>query len=69
MGVTTVDIDKVLLREAKQVLGAPTVKATIDQALREAVMRRRQAAALDGLASLDLDLTPTKLAYDTNSAR
>lgn len=63
MGVTTVDIDKGLLAEAKDALGAATTKATIDQALREVVMRRRQTAALDGLAALDLDPNPSKVTY------
>lgn len=64
MGVTTVDINKALLVEAKALLGAATTKATIDQALREAVMRRRQSVALDGLAALDLDLDPTKIHHN-----
>ncbi|HEY5848817.1 MAG TPA: type II toxin-antitoxin system VapB family antitoxin [Microlunatus sp.] len=67
MGVTTVDIDKVLLREAMEALGATTVRAAVDQALREVLMRRRQAAALDGLAALNLDLNPTKIEYDAAS--
>lgn len=61
MAVTTVDIDKDLLEEAKAELGVDTVKLAVDHALREVVMRRRQAAALDGLASLDLDLDPKKV--------
>lgn len=61
MAVTTVDIDKALLGEAQEILGVSTARATIDQALREVVMRRRQAAALDGLANLDLELHPTKI--------
>lgn len=64
MSVTTVDIDKALLDEAKDALGAGTVRATVDLALREVVMRRRQATALNTLAGLDLDLNPTKVARD-----
>lgn len=64
MSITTVDIDKALLDEAKDALGAGTVRATVDLALREVVMRRRQAAALNTLAGLDLDLNPTKVARD-----
>lgn len=60
MGVTTVAIDKALLGEAKEVLGAATARSTIDQALREVVMRHRQAQALEGIAALDLDLNPAK---------
>lgn len=62
MAITTVDIDKALLDEAKAALGADTVKLTVYQALREVVMRRRQVAALDGIAALDLDLEPEKIA-------
>lgn len=62
MAITTVDIDKALLDEAKAALGADTVKLTVYQALREVVMRRRQAAALDGIAALDLDLEPERIA-------
>lgn len=62
--VTTVDIDKALLAEAKDALGATTTKATVDQALREVVMRRRQSAALDGIAQLELDDAPTKVEHD-----
>lgn len=61
MGVTTVAIDKALLGEAKEVLGAATARSAIDQALREVVMRHRQAQALDGLAALNLDLDPTQV--------
>lgn len=63
MAVTTVDIDKALLGEAQEILGATTARATIDQALREVVMRRRQSAALNGLAGLDLDPRPTKIEW------
>lgn len=62
MAITTVDIDKALLDEAKAALGADTVKLTVYQALREVVMRRRQAAALDGIAALDPDLEPERIA-------
>ncbi|CAN5578239.1 hypothetical protein BH23ACT6_BH23ACT6_06230 [soil metagenome] len=68
MAVTTVEIDKELLSEAKEALGEPTARATIDLALREVVMRRRQAAALDGLGSLDLDLHPTTMSYPDHGA-
>jgi Arc/MetJ family transcription regulator len=68
VGVTTVDIDKALLAEAKDALGAATTKAAVDQALREVVMRRRQSAALDGLAALDLELDATKIFHDDKPA-
>ncbi len=64
MSVTTVAIDKDLLNEAKDVLGTPTVRATVDRALREVVLRRRQLTALDTLAGLELDLDPSRIEYD-----
>lgn len=61
--VTTVDIDQALLAEAKEALGETTTKAAVDQALREVVMRRRQAKAVDGLAEIDFDADPVKIEY------
>ena len=53
--VTTIDIDQELLGEAKDALGTSTAKATVDQALREVVMRRRQSLALAALAGGEFD--------------
>lgn len=44
---TTVDVDKALAAEAAEILGTPTLKATVNQALREVVdaeLRHRLAA-------------------------
>ena len=59
--VTTIDIDQELLGEAKDALGTSTAKATVDQALREVVMRRRQSLALATLAEVEFDLDPKKV--------
>jgi Arc/MetJ family transcription regulator len=67
MAVTSVDIDKVLLVEAKRILGAATTKSVVEQALREVVMRHRQSVALDGLARLDLELNADVIVYDDDS--
>lgn len=61
--VTTVDIDQTLLAEAKEALGETTTKATVHQALREVVMRRRQVRALDGLAKIDFDHDAVKIEH------
>ncbi len=63
MGVTTVDIDRELLAEAKEVLGTTTTKATLDRALREVLGRRRQREAVLGILDLDLDPHPQKIDY------
>ncbi len=69
VGVTTVEIDKTLLGEAKEVLGAATARSAIDQALREVVMRHRQSLALDGLAALDLERDPAKITREPAADR
>lgn len=61
--VTTIDIDQKLLGEAKTALGTSTAKATVDQALREVVMRRRQSLALDVLADVEFDVAPVKVEH------
>lgn len=64
IATTRVEIDENLLHAASEALGAASARAAVDQALREVVMRRGQAAALDGLAGLALDLHSDKLQPD-----
>lgn len=63
MAVTSVDIDKHVLDEAKQVFGVRTNKEAIDLALRDAVLRRQQLDAIDALAALPLDVDPQPIVY------
>lgn len=63
MAVTSVDIDKQVLDEAKQVFGVRTNKEAIDLALRDAVLRRQQLDAIDALAALPLDVDPQPIVY------
>ena len=52
-----VDIDDDVLREASRVLGAPTMKATVNQALVEVVRLANRRAHAERLATMrDLDL-------------
>ncbi len=60
MGVTKrlVDIDDQLLEEASAVLGAPTMKETVNRALESVILaarRRRHAERLETMSGLDLD--------------
>jgi Arc/MetJ family transcription regulator len=58
MSKRLVDIDDGLLDEATQVLGASTMKETVNRALEEVVLasrRRRHAARLTAMEGLDLD--------------
>lgn len=59
--VTTIDIAQELLGQAKDALGTSTAKATVDRALREVVMRRRQLLALATLAAVEFDLEAKKI--------
>jgi Arc/MetJ family transcription regulator len=55
---TTLDIDKDLLNEAKEVLGAATIKETVHASL-EAVVRRRKLQALaDAFGTVPFDMSP-----------
>lgn len=63
MAVTSVDVDRQVLHEAKQVFGVRTNKEAIDLALRDAVMRRRQLDAVDALAALPVDADPRPIHY------
>lgn len=63
MAVTSVDVDKQVLDEAKQVFGVRTNKEAIDLALRDAVMRRHQLDAVAALAALPVDADPQPVRY------
>lgn len=56
--IITIDIDQTALAQAREVLGTTSTEATVDHALREVVVRRSQARALDGLAEIDFDDQP-----------
>ena len=57
-----VDIDDVLLEKASQVLGATTMKETVNKALEEVVRADRRLRHADRLATMDgLDLDKSKV--------
>ena len=56
MGKTSVDIDKDLLEQARNLLGTSSIKETIHCALREVVRveaRRQEVVAMDGFDLAD----------------
>jgi Arc/MetJ family transcription regulator len=58
MSKRLVDIDDELLDEAASVLGAPTMKETVNRSLEAVVLaarRRRHAQRLEAMEGLDLD--------------
>ncbi|GAA4754630.1 hypothetical protein GCM10025783_29630 [Amnibacterium soli] len=63
MTVTSVDIDKQVLEEAKEVFGVKTNKEAIDLALRDAVLRRHQLDAIDALTAIQVDRDPQPARY------
>lgn len=54
-------IGDALLREAQQVLGTPSIRATIEHSLRETVRRRRLRAFADALGTFEMDMTTEEL--------
>jgi Arc/MetJ family transcription regulator len=55
-------VDGELLEEAQRVLGTKSIRETIETGLREVVRRRRLQELRRSLGTMDLDLTPEKLA-------
>ena len=58
----TVLVDDELLEEARRVLGTKGIRETIETGLREVVRRRRLEELRRSLGTIELDLTPEKLA-------
>jgi len=61
---TNLSIDEVLLAEALKAGGFKTKKATVNEALREFINRRRQAEILNLFGTIDFDRK-----YDHKKAR
>ena len=60
MPLTTIDIDSEILQELKDAYGIRTSKEAVNFALHEVVMRRRQLAAVDAIAAMNLDPNPAQ---------
>jgi len=61
---TNLAIDQKLLSEAQKIAGLKTKKATVNEALREFIQRRRQAEVIELFGTIDLDPK-----YDYKKAR
>ena len=61
---TNLDLDDALLREALRAGGHPTKKATVHEALREYIARRRRLQAVKAFGTFDFDPD-----YDAHKAR
>lgn len=61
MGLTTVELDDKLLKQARRILGTTSIKETVNASLRAVVNQRKLQELADSLGTVDLDLTPTTL--------
>ena len=58
---TTLEVDKVLLHQAKQILGTHTIKDTVEQSLRTVVRQKALERLANAAGSIALDLTVERL--------
>ena len=54
---TTLEVDERLLNEVKEILGASTIRETVEKSLRAVVRHRALNDLADSLGSFDFDLT------------
>ena len=58
---TTLDIDEDLLKQAKEALGAATIKETVHASLETVVRRRNLQALVDAFGKIPFDISPEDL--------
>ena len=58
---TTLEVDQVLLQQAKTILGTRTTKDTVEQSLRTVVRQKALEQLADAAGKIDLDLTVERL--------
>jgi Arc/MetJ family transcription regulator len=61
MGLTTVELDDHLLKQAKRILGTTSIKDTVNASLRAVVNQRKRQELADSLGTIEVDLTPVAL--------
>jgi Arc/MetJ family transcription regulator len=54
---TTLEVDERLLNEAKQILGASTIRETVEKSLQAVVRHKALNELADSLGSFDFDMT------------
>jgi len=54
---TTLEVDERLLNEAKQILGASTIRETVEKSLQAVVRQRALHELADSLGAYEFDLT------------
>lgn len=66
MAITSIDIDRDLLHDAKEVLGAPTNREAVQWALEYTIMTRRQRIAFERISErefTDVQIHAPMIAY------
>jgi len=58
---TTLDIDENLLKQAKEALGASTIKETVRASLEAVVRRKKLQALVDAFGAVPFDVSPDDL--------
>ncbi|MBM4126989.1 MAG: type II toxin-antitoxin system VapB family antitoxin [Nitrospira sp.] len=58
---TTIEIDQLLLQQARKTLGTDTIKGTVEASLRSVIQRGQLEKLADALGTIPLDLTPDQL--------
>jgi Arc/MetJ family transcription regulator len=61
MGLTTIDLDDKLLKQARRILGTTSIKDTVNASLKAVVHQRKLKELVDSFGTVDLDLTPAAL--------
>ncbi|HTO10063.1 MAG TPA: type II toxin-antitoxin system VapB family antitoxin [Candidatus Binatia bacterium] len=61
MGLTTVDLDDKLLKQARRILGTTSIKDTVNASLKAVVHQRKLQELVDSFGAVDLDLTHNAL--------
>lgn len=58
---TTIVLDDKLLQDARTALGTPTIRETVELALREAVRKRRLEEFWESMGTWEIDMTLEEL--------
>lgn len=58
---TTLEVDKLLLDEVKEILGTRTIKDTVEQSLRAVIRQRALERLAESAGTVELDLTAARL--------
>jgi Arc/MetJ family transcription regulator len=58
---TTLQVDEILLNQARKILGTQTIKDTVEQSLRTVIRQKALERLANAGGSIDLDLTVERL--------